>query len=77
MVAEFRAAAVQGKKLYGWAVIYDTKISKEAGHENNQTVANYSVAEEATRINEVEIEMEGFTAQEEKISNAKHLASVK
>ena len=72
VVAEFRAAAVQGKKLYGWAVVYGTKISKETG-----MMANYSVAEEATSRNEVETEMEGFTAQQEKTWNAEHLASVK
>ena len=40
-------------------------------------MANYSVAEEATSRNEVETEMEGFTAQQEKTWNPEHLASVK
>ena len=40
-------------------------------------MANYSVAEEATSRNEVETEMEGFTAQQEKTWNPERLASVK
>lgn len=40
-------------------------------------MANCSVAEEATSRNEVETEMESFTAQQEKTWNPEHLASVK